>query len=167
MNEVLEFETFTKTVEKCDKSEKEWIEKMKNQLKSNLLVGKPLGFEWLREKKLKGKENLLLGAIRGLKSAALRSSLIANFLTLKRLHLRTEVRSFRLLSSKRLFYIINQENKKALLVAFGDKKSQQRIIKNLLKNKRTYFNFFNELFSLFLPLCLLDCFLIATIPHQI
>src|SRR3990167_7939021 len=62
--------------------------------------------------KERSKENSLLGAIRGLKSAALRSSLIVNFLTQKRLHLHTEVRSFRLLLSK----IIIPEMRNALAI---------------------------------------------------
>ena len=51
MNEVYETATFTKIKEACEKKEQEWIEKMKDQLKDNLNVGKPLRYSWFREKK--------------------------------------------------------------------------------------------------------------------
>ena len=52
MNEVFETETFSKLFETFEFSEKEWIDKMRDQLIINLRVGKPLRFDWLREKKL-------------------------------------------------------------------------------------------------------------------
>lgn len=95
-NEVLETDTFLEVYDNLEKKEQEWIEKIKDQLKENLLTGKPLGFIWLREKKL---------------------------------------------DDKRLFYVINEKTEKALLVAFGTKKEQQRIINAILRNKEEYFMF--------------------------
>ena len=40
--------------------------------------------------------------------------------------------------NKRLFYLINEETKKAVLVAFGSKKEQQKIINHILINKEQY-----------------------------
>ena len=74
-------------------SEKEWIDKMRDQLVINLRVGKPLRFDWLREKKL---------------------------------------------GVKRLYYLINEKNQKAVLVAFGPKKEQQHIITHIIINKERY-----------------------------
>jgi len=95
-NEVLETDTFLEVYDSFEKKEQEWIEKIKDQLKENLLAGKPLGFIWLREKRL---------------------------------------------DDKRLFYVINEKTEKALLVAFGPKKEQQRIINNILRNKEEYLSF--------------------------
>ena len=55
MNQVFETETFTKVYDASEKSEQEWIKKIKDQLVENLLVGKPLQFPWFREKKLGNK----------------------------------------------------------------------------------------------------------------
>ncbi len=96
MNEVYETETFSKIYEASEKSEQEWVEKMKDQIAENLRVGKPLRFDWFREKKLGGK---------------------------------------------RLYFLINDNTKKAVLVAFGDKKEQQRIIDHVLLNKENYLKF--------------------------
>src|SRR3989338_3888919 len=81
MNEVYETDTFSRIFEASEKSEKEWIEKMKDQIAENLRVGKPLRFDWFREKKLGGK---------------------------------------------RLYFLINEKTKKAVLVAFGDKKRTKK-----------------------------------------
>ena len=42
------------------------------------------------------------------------------------------------LGSKRLYFLINENTKKAVLVAFGDKKEQQKIINHILLNKELY-----------------------------
>jgi len=73
--------------------EKEWIEKVKIQLKENLFLGKPLRFDFFREKRL---------------------------------------------GSNRLYYFINAQTSKALIVAYGSKKEQQRIIEETLLNKEEY-----------------------------
>ncbi len=96
MNEVYETETFSKIYEASEKSEQDWIEKIKDQIAENLRVGKPLRFNWFREKKFGGK---------------------------------------------RLYFLINENTKKAVLVAFGDKKEQQRIINHILLNKEKYLKF--------------------------
>lgn len=96
MNDVYETETFSRIYVASEKSEQEWIEKMKDQISENLRVGKPLHFDWFREKKLSGK---------------------------------------------RLYFLINENTKKAILVAFGDKKEQQKIINYILLNKELYLKF--------------------------
>jgi len=96
MNTVYETEVFSELLEGCDKREKIWIEKIKDQLVNNLQVGKPLHFDWFREKKL---------------------------------------------GNQRLFYIINESTKKAVLISFGTKKEQQSIINHILANKERYFKF--------------------------
>lgn len=93
MSEVLETETFSKLLETCERGEREWIEKIKDQLRENLRVGKPLHYDWFREKKL---------------------------------------------GNKRLFYLINEVTQKAVLIAFGTKKEQQKIIDHILFNKERY-----------------------------
>ncbi len=42
------------------------------------------------------------------------------------------------LGNKRLYYLINESTKKAILVAFGSKKEQQQIIRHILLNKERY-----------------------------
>ena len=37
--------------------------------------------------------------------------------------------------NERLFYIINEDSKKAILIAFGSKKDQQKIINHIILNK--------------------------------
>ena len=76
-----------------EKSEREWVEKIKDQLKDNLEVGKQLRYDWFREKKL---------------------------------------------GNKRLYYLINTKANKAVLLAFGTKKEQQKIIDHILANKERY-----------------------------
>ena len=93
MNTVYETEAFTKLYETLEKSEREWVEKIKDQLMGNLEVGKPLRYDWFREKKL-GK--------------------------------------------KRLYYLINAKTNKAVLLAFGVKKEQQKIIDHILGNRERY-----------------------------
>ncbi len=83
-------------------SEIVWVEKIKNQLKLNLSVGKPLRYRWFREKKFR---------------------------------------------NKRLFYFINAETKRALLMAFVCKKDQKRIINYLLFNKERYLKFLSDSFD--------------------
>ena len=93
MNEVYEVDSFTEFLEKLKPFEKEWIEKVKTQLKENLFVGKPLKFDFFREKRL---------------------------------------------GSNRLYYFTNVQTSKALIVAYGSKKEQQRIIEETLLNKEEY-----------------------------
>jgi len=93
MNEVLETDTFSQTADSCEKSEREWIDKMRSQLSENLLVGKLLHYEWFREKKFR---------------------------------------------DKRLFYLINQTTNKAVLIAFGCKQEQEKIIQHFIVNKIEY-----------------------------
>tara|TARA_Y100000310_G_C20210522_1_gene591107 strand:- start:156 stop:452 length:297 start_codon:yes stop_codon:yes gene_type:complete len=40
--------------------------------------------------------------------------------------------------NKRLYYLINETSKKAILIAFGNKKEQQKIINHILINKERY-----------------------------
>lgn len=42
------------------------------------------------------------------------------------------------LDNKRLYFIINENTKKAILLAFGPKKDQQRIINHIIINKERY-----------------------------
>lgn len=42
------------------------------------------------------------------------------------------------LGNKRLYYLINIKSNKAILVAFGTKKEQQKIIEHILTNKERY-----------------------------
>lgn len=44
------------------------------------------------------------------------------------------------LGNKRLFYIINKSTCKALLVALGNKKEQQKIIDHIIVNQERYIN---------------------------
>lgn len=93
MNEVYETEPFSEVYSALEKKEREWIEKIKEQLAENLDVGKPLRYDWFREKKL---------------------------------------------DNKRLYFLINKETDKAILLAFGPKKEQQRIIGHIILNKERY-----------------------------
>jgi len=95
MNEIFETDTFSKEYNASERVEQEWIEKIKDQLAENLLVGKPLHFSWFREKKCR---------------------------------------------NKRLFYLINEQKKRVILIAFGTKKNQQEIIDHILTNKDRYLN---------------------------
>ncbi|HLD96785.1 MAG TPA: hypothetical protein VI934_00395 [Candidatus Nanoarchaeia archaeon] len=93
MNIVCETETFSKLYDAAEKSEREWIDGIKDHLMENLRVGKPLRYDWFREKKL---------------------------------------------GVKRLFYLFNHKTNKAVIVAFGNKKEQQKIINHILSNKERY-----------------------------
>jgi mRNA-degrading endonuclease RelE of RelBE toxin-antitoxin system len=42
------------------------------------------------------------------------------------------------LGDKRLFYLVNEHTKRAVLVAFGTKKEQQKIIDHIIANKKRY-----------------------------
>lgn len=90
---IYETETFSKLYASMEKGEREWIDKMKAQIKENPNVGKPLRFEWFREKKF---------------------------------------------GDKRLYYLVYQNINRVLLVAFGSKKDQQKIIDHILQNKDRY-----------------------------
>jgi len=98
-NRIFETADFTKLFLSLNRKEQEWIIKVSKQLKSNLEVGKPLGFIWFREKKL---------------------------------------------GNKRLYYLLNFETKCVLFISFGNKKEQQKIIDNTLKNRKKYFKFLNK-----------------------
>ncbi len=93
MNEVYETDEFTKLYNASEKKEQEWIDKIKDQLLTNLRVGKPLRFDWFREKRF---------------------------------------------NNKRLYYLINEKTKKAILIAFGSKKDQRQIIEKIIINKERY-----------------------------
>ncbi len=45
--------------------------------------------------------------------------------------------------NKRLYYIINIKTNHALLIAFGNKKEQQKLIDHIINNKETYLSFIN------------------------
>ncbi len=53
--ELYETETFSKIFESLTEKEKEWVNKMKSQMKTNPKTGKLLHFEWFREKKFGNK----------------------------------------------------------------------------------------------------------------
>ncbi len=42
------------------------------------------------------------------------------------------------LDNKRLYFLINEKTKKAILLAFGTKKEQQKIINHIILNKERY-----------------------------
>lgn len=90
---IYETETFSRLYTIMEKEEKEWIEKIKIQLKENPHVGKPLKYDWFREKKL---------------------------------------------GNKRLYYLVYKNINRILLVSFGLKKDQQRIIDHIIENKDRY-----------------------------
>jgi len=96
MNEVLELEAFAKHCLRLEKDELDWISRMKDQLATDLLVGKPLRFSWFREKKF---------------------------------------------GNRRLFYVINENTKRALIISFESKKEQQKVINNVLRNREHYLAF--------------------------
>ena len=98
MNNVYETEIFSKLYLAWEKKERDWIDKIKDQLRENLLVGKPLTFDWFREKKFE---------------------------------------------NKRLYFLINKHNNKAVLVAFGAKKEQQKIINFIIVNKERFLKIIN------------------------
>ena len=90
---IYETETFSKLYEVMEKEEKEWVDKLKLQIKDNPKVGKPLRFDWFREKKF---------------------------------------------GDKRIYYLIYKNLNRVLLVSFGTKKEQQKIIDHILENKERY-----------------------------
>ena len=91
--DVYETETFSKLYLAMEKEEKECVNKIKIQLKSNPDAGKQLRFDWFREKKL---------------------------------------------GNKRLYYLIYKHINSVLLVSFGTKKEQQKIIDHIIENKDRY-----------------------------
>jgi hypothetical protein len=96
MNEVYDTESFSELCSTLEKEELLWIEKIKDQLKENLNVGKPLQFGWFREKKF---------------------------------------------GNKRLYYLINEKSNKAIIIAFGTKKEQQKTINYIIFNKERFLKF--------------------------
>lgn len=75
-------DSFKEICETLDKSEKDWIDKIKGNLRE-YPTGKPLGFKWFREKKY---------------------------------------------LNKRLYFLVDDNEKKILLVSFASKKEQQEVI---------------------------------------
>ncbi|MBI2545916.1 hypothetical protein HYV81_01940 [Candidatus Woesearchaeota archaeon] len=53
--DIYETEYFSRLYATMEKDEREWVGKIKLQLKENLYTGKPLRFEWFREKKFGDK----------------------------------------------------------------------------------------------------------------
>ena len=53
--EIYETETFTKIFDSVTEKERDWIQKMKEQIKLNPKAGKALHFDWFREKKFENK----------------------------------------------------------------------------------------------------------------
>ena len=47
------------------------------------------------------------------------------------------------LDNKRLYFLINEKTKKAILLAFGPKKEQQKIIEHIILNKERYLKLIN------------------------
>tara|TARA_Y100000034_G_C6899159_1_gene415270 strand:- start:891 stop:1187 length:297 start_codon:yes stop_codon:yes gene_type:complete len=47
------------------------------------------------------------------------------------------------LDNKRLYYLTNEKSKKAILIAFGTKKDQQKIIDHIILNKEKYLKLIN------------------------
>ena len=90
---VYETDTFSKIFLTMEKSEQEWVRKVRLQLAENPHTGKPLRYDWFREKKL---------------------------------------------GDKRLYYLIYTNISKVLVVSFGSKKDQQKIIDHILENRERY-----------------------------
>jgi len=97
--EVFATDTFRKVYSAIDGSEKQWVDKIKGNLKENP-TGKIIQFQWFRE---------------------------------KRFH------------SKRLFYLIDEVNKRILFVGFATKKEQQKIIDFVVKNHKELFELLKNL----------------------
>lgn len=91
--QIYETETFSKLYEAMEKVEQEWVNKIKQQLKENPQIGKPLRFDWFREKKF---------------------------------------------GDKRMYFLIYKDVSKILLVSFGSKREQQKIIDHIVENKERY-----------------------------
>jgi|SRR3989344_512814 len=87
---VYETNTFSEIYETLNKDERDFIDKIKEQLKTSP-TGKILHFRWFREKKY---------------------------------------------LNKRLYFLIDYDIKKILLVSFGQKKDQQRIINFIMENMK-------------------------------
>ena len=54
-SQTYETETFSKLYGAMEKVEQEWVDKVKQQLRENPDMGKPLRFDWFREKKFGDK----------------------------------------------------------------------------------------------------------------
>lgn len=83
-------ETFDKLFRSLDRSEQNWIVKIKEKLEDNP-VGKILRYSWLREKRYLSR-------------------------------------------NKRLYYLVDEDLKKILLISFAPKKDQSRIIEFIAQN---------------------------------
>ena len=92
-------DTFKDIYASLDKSEQNWIDKLKKKLAENP-TGKILQFEWFREKKY---------------------------------------------LNKRLFLLIDEENKKILFISFASKKEQQEVINFVISNKHELLNYLKNL----------------------
>lgn len=97
--EILQTEPFEEVFIKLDFREKNWVQKMSEQLKANPFAGKPLGQIWFREKKFE---------------------------------------------NKRLYFLVSQQKRRVLFLAFGDKKEQQKIINHIRSNLQTYWSKINS-----------------------
>ena len=60
MFRVFRSEWYEKKLSKLDSSEKSRVEKFEQELKTEPLIGKPLGYEFFRERKFDGKRLLFL-----------------------------------------------------------------------------------------------------------
>ncbi len=92
-------DTFKKLFLTLDKSEQNWIEKIKRKLEDNP-TGKILQFSWFREKKY---------------------------------------------LNKRLYYLVEEEQKKILFVSFASKKDQQRVIDFVKVNMKELLEYLKSL----------------------
>ena len=92
-------DTFNKIFITLDRTEQEWIVKIKRNLEENP-TGKILTFGWFREKKY---------------------------------------------LNKRLYYLVDEENKKILLVGFAPKKEQQKLISFVKANMKEFLNHLRSL----------------------
>jgi mRNA-degrading endonuclease RelE of RelBE toxin-antitoxin system len=92
-------ENFNRTYLQLDKTEQQWIDKIKKKLEENP-TGKILKFEWFREKKY---------------------------------------------LNKRLYFLVNDKNKKILFLAFATKKEQQKTIDFTIANMRELLDYLRRL----------------------
>jgi len=92
-------DTLKEIYQTLDKSEQDWINKTKDNLKE-FPTGKPLGYKWFKEKKY---------------------------------------------LNKRLFFLIDEESKKVLLVSFASKKDQQKVIGFVKSNMKELLHYLKHL----------------------
>ncbi len=95
-------ETFYSDYNRLDKSLRDRVDKVKEQLKSNPYSGKPLGYDFLREKKIDGF---------------------------------------------RVYYLIFDNHLIVLVIAFSDKKTQQKTIDYIKKSMDFYRKEIDDMFK--------------------